>query len=421
MQLSSIASSAVPDAVVTLQSTPMPPDDLLIIGIDAGTGSTRTVAQHIHGIHTRESATIGEVWLKEDQDVAISQILILLEDGTVIYGNVDVNKALQQDLDGLLQLRERTIRRQKLMLHPGFKHVPDVIHASATIFAERDPEGAIQDLFEDWFRALFNDVRAYFKRDEECNAGKPDSYWDAIPLEIHISVPAMWNDQQRGIMRNSAQRAAKASGKSRKDPRISLREEALCVAIYYLGKNLSAKVGSMYTFVDVGDGTLDITTVEVIRAHSKDAPMQLRRVDLCSGNGAGAHMVNAGAWDWLLGTYKQDLNKRLTQLRISRHEFSRQFWKEIDKLKRDIDDSVSGDPQTARIRGSHGRVGPGFMNEWTIDLPENAIKQWYDAWTIAADQLLQDRLASLSKKRPLSDISAILTGVSIVASPPSLP
>ena len=135
----------------------------------------------------------------------------------------------------------------------------------------------------------------------------------------------------------AAQRAAKASGKSVKEPLIALREEALCVATQFLSKDSSAKVGSIYIFVDVGDGTLDITTVRVIRAPSTEAPMQLERVGICSGSGAGSSMINAAALAWVREMYKQELDLRLLQLGIRWPEFSRQLWEQIDAIKLIVD------------------------------------------------------------------------------------
>jgi len=394
-------------AAVALPATLIPPGDLLIVGIDSGTGSSRVNAKHVHGIHTRESATIRVIRLKADQDVATKQILILHKDGNIVYGNHDVNKAIQQNQE----LRAKVMRRIKLALHPEFSKLDDVVHTLATIFAEKD-WAALQDLFEDFLRAVLNDVRAAFKR-PGYRAGKPDSYWDAIPLEIHISVPAMWNDGQRGTVRNAAQRAAMASGRSRKNPMIDLCEEPLCVAIYFLSKNLDVEVGSLYTFVDDGDGTLDITTAVVTRAHSLSAPMQIQRVGLCSGSGAGAHMINAAAEAWVIKRYgESEVNRKCRQLDISRHEFSRQLWKEIDKLKKDMDESSIGDLHYIRINSRNGRMEPGRLPGWNIPLTDEGIVEWWDEWTISADQTLQEHLAALSAERELTNTSAILTGVS---------
>lgn len=92
-----MASSAVDIAAVavTLPRTPIPPNDILIVGFDFGTGSSRTTAKHVYGIRTRESAVIRYIRLKADQDLAIRQIMILQEDRKLVYGNVDVNKAVQ--------------------------------------------------------------------------------------------------------------------------------------------------------------------------------------------------------------------------------------------------------------------------------------------------------------------------------------
>ena len=384
----------------------MPPNDLLRLGIDAGTGSTRTMGQHIHGIHTRESATIKAIQLRPDQEVAIRQIMILPPQGEIIYGDHDVDKALQRDRS----LEKRQIRRHKLGLHPEFREIPDVVDMLQVICAEKDPY-AIEDLHEDWFRALFNDARAAFKR-EELSTGQPDAYWDAIPLEIHISVPAMWNDRQRGTVRMAAQRAASASGNSSKQPLIALREEALCVATQFLSKDDAAKVGRIYLFIDVGDGTLDITTVQVIRARSTEAPMQLQRVGICSGSGAGSSMINAAALSWVYEKYKKELDLKLLQLGITWTECWRQLWEQIDGLKT-IVDKAGTRRHRAIITSSHGRVAPGLLNDWTIDFPDEAIAQWYNTWTTAADQLLQQHLATLTTERPMTGISAKLTGVSL--------
>jgi hypothetical protein len=185
------------------------------------------------------------------------------------------------------------------------------------------------------------------------------------------------------------------------------------VAIYFLSKNLAVEVGSLHIFVDVGDGTLDITTVVVTRAHSSSAPMQIQRVGLCSGSGAGAHMINAEAEAFIIKKYGEAyVDRKCRQLDISRHEFSRQLWKEIDKLKRDMNESSIGDLHYIRISGNHGRMEPGLLNHWPIPLTDEEMAQCVDRWTTRTDQLLQEHLAALSAEHEMTNISAILTGVS---------
>lgn len=142
--------------------------------------------------------------------------------------------------------------------------------------------------------------------------------------------------------------------------------------------------------------------------------MQLRRLGLCSGSAAGAHIMNAEAETWVIKRYgESEVDRKCRQLGITRHELSRQLWQEIDKLKRDIDQSDIEDLNNARIRSRHGRMGPAFLHEWTIDFPNEVIAQWYDTWKTAADQLLQEHLAQMSTQQRTSDVSATLTGVSL--------
>jgi hypothetical protein len=148
-------------------------------------------------------------------------------------------------------------------------------------------------------RGIIQDIREYFKASSR-NAGKDASYWDRIPLELQISVPAMWGDQQKGFVWNAAYNALGNS-----DPRnkIELREEPLCIATVYmldLVKSGAIREGQCLLLVDCGKGTLDIATVKLVRAPTKDAPMQLQRIGPCSGNGAGSHIINTQAWKWLL-------------------------------------------------------------------------------------------------------------------------
>jgi hypothetical protein len=380
-------------------------DDILRLGIDLGTSRTRVFYQHLHGHYTQEIAPIKPVKLKKNQDAAAYQIMILNGDGPIIYGWNDVNEAILNDPS----LQDKAIRRMKLALHEEFINIPDVVHARKVLNAGKD-RGALQDSFEMFLLAVIEDTKAFLKR-QTSSAGEPDSYWDNITVEFQISVPAMWNDGQRGIVRNAAQMAAKTSGMSEKSPRIELREEALCVATPYMNEMGLIDVGSLLITVDDGDGTLDIATTELLRARSRNEPMQLRRIGLCSGNGAGAHMVNAEAAKWLLQYPKiQSICKKLE---ISERELLRQFNDAIDYIKeKRIGKRLRGREgfiETVTIESSHGKTGPGYLNEKQFPISHEMIMSWYEIWIDAAAKLLKSHLARLPVGRRMR---AILTGVS---------
>lgn len=292
-----------------------------------------------------------------------------------------------------------------------FEHLDEVVHVRKTLFAEND-RGAIQDFMSDQLRCIVRDVRDRFK-DTSLNAGEDAEYWDNIPLEVQISVPAMWGDLQRGFVRNAAH---KAVVEENSESRVELREEPLCVATVYmqaLAKSGSIKEGESLLLIDCGKGTLDIATVKLLRSPSAGILMQLQRVGPCSGNGAGSHMVNTQAWDSIAtGKFKEvpDLDNRCAQLDITRREFLRQFSKEIDRVKTD---SIKKEIRTSQyaipitIMSRHGRVGPGRLSKLSIDLPREAVVSWYKAWTDAAVELVQEHLNMHSEEQYRC---AILTG-----------
>jgi len=392
------------EAPIPSPSSSYSKDDTLRIGIDLGTSRTRVFYQHVHGHYTQITAPIKPVKLKKNQDAAAYQIMILMPD-SVIYGWNDVNEAILNDPS----LQDQAIRRMKLALHEEFENIPDVVHTRKVLNAGKD-RGALQDSFEMFLLAVIEDTKGFLKR-QISGVGEPGSYWDNITLEFQISVPAMWNDAQRGIVRNAAQMAAKASSMSAKSLKIELREEALCVATPYMYEMGSTEVGSLLITVDDGDGTLDIATTELLRAHSNTGPMQLRRIGLCSGNGAGAHMVNAEAAKWLL--QYPNIQGICGKLHISERELLRQFNDAIDYIKeKRIGKRLKGREgsiETVTIESSHGKTGHGYLNEKQFQIPVELIMSWYKVWIDTAAKLLKSHLANLPAGRRTR---AVLTGVS---------
>lgn len=370
----------------------VPAGHLLRLGADIGTGKIEISAQHVHGAGTLADAEIISICLKNNESTRIEQTAILCGDGQVIYGTDDVEDAIAANSN----LQDKVLELWKLSLHPEFEHLDEVIHVRKTLFAEND-RGAIQDFMSDQLRCIVRDVRERFK-DSSLNAGEDAEYWDNIPLEVQISVPAMWGDLQRGFVRNAAH---KAIVEENSESRVELREEPLCVATVYmlnLAKSGSIKEGESLLLVDCGKGTLDIATVRLLHSPSAGILMQLQRVGPCSGNGAGSHMVNTQAWDRIdTGKFKEvpDLDNCCAQLGITRREFLRQFSKEIDRIKTD---SIKKEIRTSQyaipitIMSSHGQVGRGRLSKLSIDLPREAVVSWYKAWTDAAVKLVEEHL-----------------------------
>lgn len=368
---------------------------LLRLGIDLGTGKIQIDGQHLQPGISMDDADIIPICLKNDQSARVEQTAILCASGEVIYGTMDVEDAIAADP----ALQDRVLELWKLALHPECQNLDEVKHVLDTIYARNEhggkDDGAVQDFLEDQLRRLLQDVRDFYKNSGR-NAGKDTAYWDGITLELQISVPAMWGDVQRGIVRNAACNALRKPGEETPSWRVELREEPLCVSTVYmlaLSKSGSIKEGQCLLLIDCGKGTLDIATVKLVRAPSHRVLLQLERVGPCSGNGAGSHTVNTQAWRWILsGACEQVLNldERCKHLGITRREFLRQFSIEMDRIKKDIQKIRHGIVVT--IMSSHGQTGPGRLSRLQIELPKELVISWYKVWTDSATQLVREHL-----------------------------
>jgi hypothetical protein len=292
-------------------------------------------------------------------------------------------------------LQDRVLGLWKLALHPEFQRLEGVVHVLGTLFAQTDAQidrGAVQDFMEEQLRCIIRDIRDFYKFKNR-NAGKEASYWDHIPFELQISVPAMWGDDQRGQVRNAACNALDDSSPKNK---VELREEPLCVATVYmldLVRFGSIKERQCLLLVDCGKGTLDIATVKLVPLPSQNVIMQLQRIGPCSGNGAGSHAINTQAWEWILsGECEEvpDLEKRCAQLGITRREFLRQFSKGIYRVKNETHIKPHGAFVT--IGSSHGGTVPGRIPRLTIELRPEVIIGWYKTWTDSAARIVKEHL-----------------------------
>jgi hypothetical protein len=203
-----------------------PPSTMLAlrIGLDLGTAFTRIAFQHLHSDKTTRTAKVEDLVLPTSDNretCGIKQVALYKGDGTLIWGK-DVNDAVRSDSN----LQNRVLEMSNLALHSNFDLVAEVIHVKDVLNVEKEP-AALENFFKDLLGCIARDVRDVFKDwTKYGNELYTDSYWDSIPLEFEIGVPAMWGDVQANIIRNSARKAGIAS--------VELHEGTLCVATEYL-------------------------------------------------------------------------------------------------------------------------------------------------------------------------------------------
>lgn len=345
-------------------------DNQLRVGADLGTGYSAFSVQHIKGpFHvTNNNPPLWDVALKRNQPVRIKQIAILLANGEVICGAEDVENAVVSNPEA----QYRPMELFKLCLHPEFKDLPEVRNVLDILHASKD-DGAVLDFFIDYLCCIFKDIRRFAREDFPQDRDLPADYWDTVKLIATFSVPSMWDDRARGLLR----RAALAAGAAHVD----FRDEALCNAASYMEKLIkqdAIRPGDRLLTVDCGKGTLDASRSLLLQSD----PMRIERIGLTDVNGAGAHTLNVLACDWVTGC--EEVVRRLgfdrccSDMGIEQSEFFRQFSNWIDHIK---EGRVPGpEPYHIPINGD-----PKALHQHlTISVPRELVDHWLNVWVTTA-------------------------------------
>lgn len=372
---------------------------VLRLGLDLGTGHMSIDGQHIQGDFACDPSPLyPQGWMGEP---SVKRIAILKDGGNIIYGTQNVHDAVR----ARPTLHDKAMERFKLALYSEFAHLSDVQHVK-DILGTEDDRGAMEDLFAALFRELFKDAKATFLN-PFLNAGMDESYWNTIPLELQISVPAMWDEDARGVIRNAAKHAGAW--------RTELREEPLCIATVHMVaavRRRNIKAGQRLLLIDCGRGTLDIAIVKLISepVPSEGKFMELERDGSCSGSSAGSHTVNTAAEEWLLaGGYKRlrpnEFKDKCRRLGLTRRQFLRSFSDEIDRLKQDREKEVS-EVFHVTIRCGDAVAGHDALYQEMIPIPRATVEEWYAAWLDPATELLERHLSNQSGEF----LCAILSG-----------
>jgi hypothetical protein len=141
---------------------------------------------------------------------------------------------------------------------------------------------------------LFSDYLGYMK--EMCltqvKSQIPQS--EQMRIKWGITVPAMWSDRSKQIMRKAAYQAGLIEALQSEDMHICLEPEA--AAIYCIFKDETTfKEGDVVTICDAGGGTVDISTYKVLSEH------RLSEIIPSDGISAGSTFID----DQFLNFYKE--------------------------------------------------------------------------------------------------------------------
>lgn len=204
-------------------------------------------AQLIRDNKSSQNTPINTVLLPNGEEMDhpdIKQVAVFLKDDKKDEWNIFFGKQVIPVLRDNPQVQEESLEFVKLALHPKFNDFMEVAHVNKVLETAIN-HGRLQDFYSDLFEAVIKLVKEWYEK----RFNNVDL--NGVPVTMQICVPAMFEDQQRGVIRNAAiiGGAAKAE----------LREEPLCSAVvstHHLLESESIKVGQCLLIVDCGAGTL---------------------------------------------------------------------------------------------------------------------------------------------------------------------
>lgn len=316
----------------------------------------------------------------------IQQIAVFLQTNPDNPDHYDL--VLGKDVHPVLQehphLQDQALEFVKLALHPNFDEFMEVVHVKKVLVTKNN-RGKLQDYHADLIEYVIQGVRNFYK-DREMDV---DSI-DTVPVVLQLCVPAMWEDEQRGILRNAAKEVVGVV-------KVELREEPLCSAITITEELLkwrSIEAGQCSLIVDCGAGTLDMSATRLDQVPSGDQDMVLTRIGICSGNDAGSQMLNHQLSMYIRSgrcPEVPNLQKLSKDMKINEHDILRQASDQFDQVKQ-------GFPGRDRLYSLRISGGDGAeITSTTIYLEHELIKEWYDAWIERAVQLLRSHIERITE------------------------
>ena len=351
----------------------------IIIGMDLGTRYMEIAAQLIRDNRTSRNTPINTILLPNCEEMDhpdIKQVAVFLQDDEgerdIIFG-----KQVSDVVRDNPQLQDESLEFVKLALHPKFDEFMEVVHVNKVLETAIN-RGRLQDFHSDLFEAVIKLVRDFYE-DRVSGTNIND-----IPVTMQICVPAMWEDLQRGVVRNSAVMAGAAKAE--------LREEPLCSAVVCtleLLESNSIKAGQCLLIADCGAGTFGISVTRLDQVPSDDQEMVLTRIGICAGNDAGSHTLNHQLLNFITsGECPQvsSIRKLSEAMGITEHNILKQASDQFDHVKKGFPGNVSH--YGLNLYGANGAKTPLH----TIHLPHSLIQSWYDVWIAKATPLLQHHI-----------------------------
>ena len=365
---------------------------LIIIGGDLGTKYGAIVALYVPDSDAPITATLANI-VPIKLDVCESgkfdfKQMILYVPGENGERELIFGKKVPEELRKLEpHFQNEVMQFFKLALHPNFDSMNEVAHVKQVFQVDGD-RGRLQELLTDYLEAVVCAVRNHYKK-KSLRADR-EEYYNSIRIEAQLCVPAIWGDDQSGMIRNAARKAGIA--------KTDLREEPLCSATISMHELLGGegviREGQCSINFDCGSGTLDASVTRLDKAPSDGQQMELTRIAICSGSEAGSQMLNQQFLLYLSSGECPEicehgsLEELCSKMKIQPRDFERQASDGFDGIKERFPDHYDIYPLT--VLGASGVEDS--TSDIMIRLPHKLIQRWYDIWIAKVVQLIRDHI-----------------------------
>jgi hypothetical protein len=203
-------------------------EDRIRACIDMGSGNLRVEDQFVPAGERPSNVPHNTVQLATVQPHIE---LVLLYTGDHKFENLILGRESVKDwVDNHPDDACKVVEQPKLALCVDYKDSVTVKRVYEALEVQHGELFKVQDVLTHVLAFCLRKIRDHMRSMSRCRAKRqqPNQDWDNIAVELQLTVPIMWDDIARGVMRNAA------SDAGFKDT--VLRSEPLCAAASYLAK-----------------------------------------------------------------------------------------------------------------------------------------------------------------------------------------
>ncbi|PIA92294.1 hypothetical protein CB0940_09183 [Cercospora beticola] len=336
------------------------PNPVLLISIDLGSFYLKCWAKHVPaGRHADDTTPYAVYLMPGFRKIRLSLLIVPDEQGEskLLWGD-EVTQHLRHHPED----SHRVFDNIKLALCAKYNHHAAVRHIREVLGCPQGESvlGNIQHVYTLMLEKARNACLRWYTYDSDQGSAMNPDYWRAVPVELKVTIPAMWNETAQSIMKHAALDAGYRN--------VRLYLEPLCAAAAEMTKLISQRLLE------------DVAMTRIKAASVPDGRPVMVAVGEAAGDSLGCHVVHELTWQCF--EFSPELRRhgglancsRLLQ-GLSEAEMRRQLSSYVeDRMKKP-------DPRDFPVMiESAAPPGPGELSNIMVKFTGNALQQCIHTW-----------------------------------------